>query len=112
MPSPKSNKNERKRQNAGHAEESEKALERRLAGECKKRGWLCLKYSNTQMTGYPDRLVLLPGGRVAWVEVKSRGRRPTAMQHHRHAELRRMGHVVHVVDSVGSIEELLLWLGE
>lgn len=95
---------------AGHAEESEKALERRLAGECKKRGWLCLKYSNTQMTGYPDRLVLLPGGRVAWVEVKSRGRRPTAIQLYRHAELRRMGHTVHVVDSVGSIEELLLWL--
>lgn len=97
---------------AGHAGESEKALERRLVRECEKRGWLCLKYSNTRMTGYPDRLVLLPGGRVAWVEVKSRGRRPTAIQLYRHAELRKMGYTVHVVDSVGSIEELLLWLGE
>lgn len=94
---------------AGHAGESEKALERRLVRECEKRGWLCLKYSNTRMTGYPDRLVLLPGGRVAWVEVKSRGRRPTAIQLYRHAELRKMGHTVHVVDSVESMEGLLLW---
>lgn len=95
---------------AGHAEVSEKALERRLAAACSRRGWLCLKYSNMQQAGYPDRIIAMPGGRVAWVEVKSRGRRPTPLQARRHRQLRELGHHVFVIDSREELEALLLWL--
>lgn len=90
------------------AEVSEKALEaelvRRLNADL---GLECLKYSNPNKPGYPDRLILLPGGRVVWVEVKSRGVKPRPMQVHRHDFLRRMGHIVEVVDSPDGITRVV-----
>lgn len=90
------------------AEVSEKALEpelvRRLNADL---GLECLKYFNPNKPGYPDRLILLPGGRVVWVEVKSRGVKPRPMQVYRHDFLRRMGHIVEVVDSPDGITRVV-----
>ena len=41
-----------------HAEVSEKAIERYLCDVVKKLGGVCLKYSNANMVGYPDRVAL------------------------------------------------------
>ena len=57
-----------------HSEVSEKAIEAYLVKRCKESGLLCLKYSNANTTGYPDRLVCLPHGNVVWVELKSKGK--------------------------------------
>ena len=57
-----------------HAEISEKAIERYLVEQAKENGLLCLKYSNPNMAGYPDRILVIPDGRVVWVELKSRGK--------------------------------------
>lgn len=84
---------------ANHANESEKALERYLVELVRKHGGQCLKYANSQQTGYPDRLILLPGGRAAWAEIKSRGKRPTRLQCIRMDELRQLGYRAEVVDS-------------
>lgn len=48
--------------------------------------------------GYPDRLVLLPQGRVIWVELKKPGGKLTALQLRRHEELKAIGHVVGTFD--------------
>ena len=62
------------------SKDSEKFIERYLCSEVESRGGLALKYSNQGAMGYPDRLCLLPGGRVFWVEVKSKGRKPDILQ--------------------------------
>ena len=93
-----------------HADVSEKAIERYLVEQAKLNGMICLKYSNANMVGYPDRLLVLPSGRVAWVELKSKGRKPTKIQLARIAELTGRGHLVKVIDNKGDIDELLSFL--
>lgn len=90
-----------------HAEVSEKSIERYLVEQAKQNGLLCLKYSNPNMVGYPDRLLVLPGGNVIWVELKSKGRKPTKIQQMRIAELSGMGHTVRVIDNKADIDELI-----
>lgn len=90
-----------------HADVSEKSIERYLAEQAKLNGLLCLKYSNPNMAGYPDRLLVLPSGCVIWVELKSKGRKPTKIQQLRHAQLAGMGHQVYVIDNKADIDELI-----
>ena len=90
-----------------HADVSEKAIERYLVDQARQKGLPCLKYSNPNMVGYPDRLLVLPGGGVVWVELKSKGRKPTKIQQIRIAELIGMGHLVKVIDNKADIDELI-----
>ena len=92
---------------ADHADVSEKSIERYLVEQAKINGLLCLKYSNPNMVGYPDRLLVLPGGGVIWVELKSKGRKPTKIQQIRMTELTGMGHSVRVIDNKPDIDELI-----
>ena len=86
-----------------HADVSEKAIERYLCDVVKKLGGICLKYSNPNMVGYPDRVALLPDGRTIWIELKSKGQKPEKRQAVRFAEMERIGHTVYVADSKESI---------
>lgn len=90
-----------------NAEVSEKAIERYLAERAKQIGLPCLKYSNPNMVGYPDRLVVLPAGEVIWVELKSKGRKPSKVQQLRIAGLSEMGHTVYVIDNKADIDKLI-----
>lgn len=90
-----------------HADVSEKAIERYLVEQAKQNGLLCLKYSNPNMVGYPDRLLVLPSGRVIWVELKSKGRKPTKIQLLRHTQLEGLGQQVYVIDNKAAIDELI-----
>ena len=91
---------------ADHADVSEKSIEKYLVEQAEANGLLCLKYSNPNMVGYPDRMLVLPGGSVVWVELKSIGRKPTKIQQMRIAGLRNRGHYVWVIDNRKSIDEL------
>lgn len=75
----------------------ESAVEASLVKECRFRGFCCLKLTPST-PGVPDRLVVLPGGRHVFVEVKAPGRSPRAAQRRWHARLAGMGHEVCVVD--------------
>ena len=90
-----------------HADVSEKAIEAYLVRKVKDLGGVCLKYSNPGVVGYPDRVVLLPGGFVVWVELKSKGRKPNRVQQLRIDQLRAMGHNVAVVDGKDQVDLLL-----
>lgn len=59
------------------------------------------------MVGYPDRLLVLPGGSVIWVELKSKGRKPTKIQQIRIAGLRTRGHYVWIIDNRKSVDSLI-----
>jgi hypothetical protein len=90
-----------------HAEFSEKAIERYLRESVRSIGGLCLKYANPGVTGYPDRLICWPGGSTTWVELKSKGMKPTRIQTIRHDELQRLGHRVYVIDSRAGVDKLM-----
>lgn len=76
----------------------EKTLEHKFVTEVKRVGGLALKFVSPGFDGVPDRLVLLPGGRLGFVEVKAPGRRPRPLQLARHRLLRRLGFKVYVLD--------------
>jgi len=90
-----------------HKNHSEKAIEHHLVDEVTARGGLCLKFSSHTTTGYPDRLVLMPGGRCCWFELKSKGMKPTRLQRLRHDELRALGFRVYVIDDRTMINDAL-----
>lgn len=90
-----------------HKADSEKVLEQYLRRLCGERGWPCLKYSNSNDIGYPDRIIVLPESEVVWVELKSKGQKPTSIQQERHRQLRGMRHEVVVADSREAIDNLM-----
>ena len=85
----------------------EKDLETRLTRAVRKNGGLALKFVSPGMAGVPDRLLLFPGGRIAFAEVKAPGEKPRPLQIHRMEQLRKLGFRVYVVDSEEKIGEIL-----
>jgi hypothetical protein len=87
--------------------ESEKTLEARLVREIEARGGMALKYTSQFHRGIPDRIVLLPGGRAIFVELKSTGQKPTKLQMHAIKKLIQMGHWVEIIDRTGLLDSFL-----
>ena len=85
----------------------ENAIERRLVTEAVKRGGLAPKFVSPGLDGVPDRLLLLPGGRLAFVEVKVPGKKPRPIQRRRMEQLTALGFQVFVLDSKEQIGEIL-----
>ena len=54
----------------------EKQIENKLATEAKKLGGIALKFVSPSFDGMPDRLVLIPDGHIAFVELKAPGKKP------------------------------------
>lgn len=85
----------------------EKYVEQALVKAVKIRGGICPKFTSPGMDGMPDRLVLFPGGKIGFVEVKAPGKEPRPLQIHRHEQLRRLGFQVYVLDHPGQIGGIL-----
>ena len=81
----------------------EKAIEQKLVNEVKKHGGICPKCVCPSFDGMPDRIVLLPGGHIGFVEVKVTGKKPRPLQLSRHRLLCRLGFKVYVLDNVNQI---------
>ena len=85
----------------------ESTTESRLREEAKKRGGMAIKFISPGLNGVPDRLVLMPCGRVAFIELKAPGKTPRASQLKRKEQLERLGFRVYVVDGVEQIGGVL-----
>jgi len=85
----------------------EREIELKLRKATADRGGLCLKFTPTNWAGAPDRLVLLPGGAVGFVEIKAPGQRPRPLQVRRHTQLAELGYVVLVLDDPDRVDEVL-----
>ena len=82
----------------------ESDIEARLVNGVEKLGGLCPKFG---MDGWPDRIVILPGGRLCFVELKRPDGEASKLQQWRAVLLRRLGQVVHFPRCVEDVDELL-----
>ena len=85
----------------------EKTIEQKLVTAVKKHGGICPKFTSPGFDGMPDRLVLLPFGKFAFVEVKALGEKPRPLQTARHDMLQKLGFRVYVLDDVNQIGGML-----
>ena len=83
----------------------EKKIEQKLVTAVKKHGG---KFVSPGFDGMPDRLLLLPHGRFAFVEVKAPNQKPRPLQLSRHRLLRRLGFQVYVLDALEDIDKIIL----
>jgi hypothetical protein len=58
----------------------EAKIERKLTRWAKDNGCLTYKFSSPANRGVPDRIFILPGGKVLFMELKAPGEEPTALQ--------------------------------
>jgi len=85
----------------------EKTIEEKLVKKAKERGGVALKFVSPGFDGMPDRIVILPGGYVGFVEVKAPGKKARPLQLSRHSLLMRLGCKVYVLDNTEQIGEIL-----
>lgn len=89
----------------------EKEIHRLISLECSRRGLIALHGSTAHRThrtiGEPDFVVLMPEGKVLFVEVKTRSGRISEEQEAFSRKAFEMGHVVHIVRSFDEFRALL-----
>ena len=75
----------------------EKSIEEKLVAAVKVQGGVCWKFTSPGTAGVPDRIVLMPFGRIGFVEVKTPGEKPRSLQR------LRLGFKAFVLDSPDQI---------
>ena len=85
----------------------EKQIEQRLSQRVKQLGGVAFKFVSPGMDGMPDRLILLPGGRAAFAELKAPGLRPRPLQLRRKRQLEALGFRVYAIDHPDQIGGVL-----
>ena len=85
----------------------EKDVERALVRAVKNMGGISPKFVSPGLDGVPDRIVLLPMGRIAFVELKSPGKKMRPLQIRRKKQLESLGFRVYCVDSTEQIGGVL-----
>lgn len=85
----------------------ESELERKFCRLVLQAGGKAYKFVSPGNTGMPDRIVVLPGGRIGFVELKREGERPRKQQQLRLTELERLGCYTAVVDNMECAEAVI-----
>lgn len=85
---------------------SEKDLEKKLNAKIKLLGGISIKLLSYLFAGLPDRMCLLPGGRIIFVELKTTGEKPSKIQLIIHRKLKELGFAVLVIDTLKQINDL------
>ena len=90
---------------------SEKYIEQKLVAAVKNMGGIAPKLVSPGFNGMPDRLVLLPMGRITFIELKAPGKMMRPLQVRRKRQLEALGFLVYCIDSVEQIDEVLRTMG-
>lgn len=85
----------------------ERTVEQRLVREVKKHGGMAMKFVSPGFDGMPDRIVLLPGGMIGFVELKAPGQKMRPLQVQRKRQLEGLGFLVYCVDGIEQIGGVL-----
>lgn len=85
----------------------ESTIEARLIRGVHRLGGQCYKFVSPGNIGVPDRIAILPGGRVIFVELKNETGKLSKMQVWQHARLRGCGADARVLHSVEEVDRFL-----
>ena len=85
----------------------EKTIEAKLVKAVKLMGGLALKFISPGLDGVPDRLVLLPKGKIAFIELKAPGKELRPLQVRRKRQLEALGFSVYCIDNPDQIGAIL-----
>ncbi len=89
----------------------EKYIEKKLVAAVKSMGGLAPKFASPGFDGVPDRILLLPMGRIAFVELKAPGKKMRPLQVRRKIQLEALGFSVYCIDNIDQIEDVLREIG-
>ena len=85
----------------------ENVIEKQLAMAVKKMGGMAVKFVSPGLDGVPDRIVLLPDKKMAFVELKAPGKKLRPLQEKRRRQLEALGFPVYVIDGAEQIGGVL-----
>ena len=85
----------------------EKWIEQQLVKAVKDIGGIALKIVSPGFDGMPDRLILLPNRKAAFVEVKALGKSLRPLQEKRKRQLEALGFLVFCLDNIIQIGGIL-----
>lgn len=85
----------------------EKIVEEHLVKTVRLMGGLAPKFVSPGLDGVPDRIILLPGGRMAFAELKAPGKTPRPLQKRRKRQLEALGFRVYIIDGIEQIGGVL-----
>ena len=85
----------------------ERKIENKLKKEIEKIGGLSLKFTSPGMIGVPDRLVLMPKGKIYFVELKRPKKKLKPIQLKRKEQFESLGFKVYVINSYKKIDFFL-----
>jgi len=86
---------------------NEKLIEKKLRERVKKLGGIAVKFVPIFFVGFPDRIVLMPGGKISFAEIKTTGKKPSPVQKIVIDLLRKLGFWVEVIDTQELLDEYL-----
>jgi Holliday junction resolvase len=87
---------------------SEKVLEKKLVNSIKEMGGWAVKFYSEVNTGLPDRIVMLPGGKIYFVEMKSTGKKQTTLQVEVSNKIEALGFWVYAIDTEKKLIDFLI----
>jgi G:T-mismatch repair DNA endonuclease (very short patch repair protein) len=88
----------------------ENKIEQYLKKRIERLGGLCIKFPPLFFVGFPDRIVLLKGGIVIFVETKTETGKPSPVQFRVIDALRKLGFRVEVILSKEEVDDFILGL--
>ena len=85
----------------------EKYIEQKMVAAVQSLGGMAPKFVSPGIDGMPDRIVLLPMGRIAFVECKATGKKMRPLQNKRKKQLEALGFLVYCLDDIEQIGGIL-----
>lgn len=85
----------------------ESAIEARLVRMVRERGGLCYKFVSPGNPGVPDRIVITPGGRTIYVELKTEVGRLSGLQKWQRSELEKRGADIRVLKGLAQVKQFV-----
>ena len=89
----------------------EKELEEKFKNAVKAAGGRAFKFVSPGNDGVPDRLAVLPGGHIGFVELKQKGKKPTKLQTKQMQRLKDLGCFVYLLDDEKDIDSVIAAIG-
>ena len=90
----------------------EKDIEKFLTDNIKKLGGRSYKFVSPGNSGVPDRIIFLPGGRIYFVELKTKKGYPSALQKLQRRRFKELGHEVYLLYGMEDVRVFLNGIGD